>query len=66
MARGLRGLACMLALAVAGCAEAPPSPPRALPLAERDTLRTVVKRQFTAYGFTLESGRTLPELTLAF
>jgi len=66
MAVRFRILACLLALAAAGCAEAPPPAPLALPLAERDTLRTVVKRTFTTGGFTLESGRILPELTLAF
>ena len=67
MALRLPGIVCgALALAAAGCAEAPPPRPLALPLAERDTLRTVVKRTFTAYGVALESGRALPELTLAF
>ena len=66
MAVRFRILAGLLALAAAGCAAPPPPAPLALPLAERDTLRTVVKRTFTTGGFTLESGRILPELTLAF
>ncbi len=31
-----------------------------------DAMSTVVKRTFTAHGFTLESGRKLPEMTLAY
>ena len=31
-----------------------------------DSMESVVKRTFTTYGFRLQSGKTLPEMTLAF
>jgi len=55
----------LLVLAVAGCATQAPVN-GAAGLAAGDSLDAVVKRTFTVYGFRLESGRTLPEMTLAF
>ena len=31
-----------------------------------DSMEAVVKRTFTAHNFTLEGGRSLPEMTLAY
>lgn len=49
----------------AGCASMPPSR-NGSAAAGGDSMEAVVKRTFTAYGFALESGQTLPEMTLAF
>lgn len=59
-----------LALSAAGCAPPPPRsglPPSSAPLpAHGGSLEAVLRRTFTAYGFTLENGTKLPEMTLAF
>jgi len=57
-------IALVLSLAT-GCATALPNGSVSAAIAD-DSMENVVKRTFTAYGFALESGQTLPEMTLAF
>ena len=65
----LRTLAMLLAptLTLAACTTVAPrgNGAAAVP-GDADPLDHVVKRTFTAYGFKLDSGRVLPELTLAY
>ena len=49
----------------AGCVAMPPAR-NGSAAAAGDSMEAVVKRTFTAYGFALESGQTLTEMTLAF
>jgi homoserine O-acetyltransferase len=61
-------LVALLSIVLAACAQnggAGSSVVSALP-GPVDSLDAVVKRTYTVYGFRLESGRTLPEMTLAY
>lgn len=66
-------IAALVLLSVAGCAAPPPpGPGPGLPrptgsvAAHGDSMEAVLKRTFTAYGFTLENSTKLREMTLAF
>jgi homoserine O-acetyltransferase len=64
-----RTLALLLALLVplaAGCVTAKAPRANGAAMAEADSLDAVFKRTFTAYGFRLESGQMLPEMSLAY
>ena len=54
-----------LLCSVTGCATTSPVE-RAGDAIGADSMQAVVPRSFTAYGFVLESGQVLPEMTLAF
>jgi homoserine O-acetyltransferase len=58
-------LAASLLLTAAGCSATPPAGAGRAAVGG-DSTEAVVKRAFTVYGFTLESGHSLPEMTLAF
>ena len=60
-----RLLVALVLFAAPGCAEMPPAPGGSVAVGN-DSMDAVVKRTFTVYGFALESGQALPELTLAF
>jgi len=64
----LRLLALLLAFVIglAGCTTAPPRGNGSALVADTGPLDAVVKRTFTAYGFRLQSGQVLPEMTLAY
>ena len=64
----LRTLALLLApaLTLAACTTMAPAGNGAAAMADDGSLDNVVKRTFTAYGFRLDSGRVLPEMTLAY
>src|SRR5690348_17898430 len=64
----LRTLALLLAptLTLAACTTVAPAGTGAAAVPDDGALDHVVKRTFTAYGFTLDSGRVLPEMTLAY
>ena len=64
----LRTLALLLAptLTLAACTTVTPAGNGAAATAGEGSLDNVVKRTFTAYGFKLDSGRVLPEMTLAY
>jgi homoserine O-acetyltransferase len=65
----LRTLALLLAptLTLAACTTIAPAGNGAAAMADSGgSLDNVVKRTFTAYGFRLDSGRVLPEMTLAY
>src|SRR5438105_5935463 len=64
----LRTLALLLAptLTLAACTTIAPAGNGAAAAAGEGSLDNVVKRTFTAYGFRLDSGRVLPEMTLAY
>ncbi|HEY2996044.1 MAG TPA: alpha/beta fold hydrolase [Methylomirabilota bacterium] len=65
----LRTLALLLAptLTLAACTTITPAGNGAAAMADSGgSLDNVVKRTFTAYGFRLDSGRVLPEMTLAY
>jgi homoserine O-acetyltransferase len=67
MAMRMLSLLLALVIGIAGCGTS--SPPRAngsALAADGSSLDAVVKRTFTAYGFRLQSGRVLPETTLAY
>lgn len=68
MAQGRWLAAGLLVLASWGCTTAPMVPPAngAAALAAPDSMESVARRAFTLYGFQLESGKVLPEMTLAF
>jgi len=55
-----------LVLSLAACTIAPAPTNGSAPAAGSPSLDAVVKRTFTAYGFRLESGKVLPEMTLAY
>jgi homoserine O-acetyltransferase/O-succinyltransferase len=63
-------LACLVtllsAVAVGGCIVATPPHGAGSAAVGRTSMEAVVSRTFTAYGFALDSGAKLPELTLAF
>ncbi|MBI3503799.1 MAG: alpha/beta fold hydrolase [Proteobacteria bacterium] len=61
-----RALLVVLALLTAACTVAPQPAGNGSALPATDSMDAVVKRTFTSYGFTLESGTKLPETTLAF
>lgn len=54
-----------LLCSLTGCATTPPVERAGAPIGA-DSMQAVVQRSFTAYGFVLESGQVLPEMTLAF
>jgi homoserine O-acetyltransferase len=58
----------LLALVIGstGCSTAPSRANGSALVADSGALDTVVKRTFTAYGFRLQNGRVLPEMTLAY
>jgi homoserine O-acetyltransferase len=56
----------LVLLAFAGCVTGPPAGNGSAALASSPPMETVVKRTFTVYGFELDSGQKLPEMTLAF
>src|SRR4051812_14193010 len=51
---------------LAGCTVAPMSNGNGSAAVGGGSMEAVVNRTFTAYGFELESGQKLPEMTLAF
>src|SRR5256712_4815228 len=59
-------LAGLLAVALSACAEVPASRTNGADMTPSDSLERVVSRTFTVTSFKLESGRVLPELTLAY
>jgi homoserine O-acetyltransferase len=63
-----RMLALLLALGIglAGCTTSAPRGNGSALVADSGPLDAVVKRTFTAYGFRLQSGRVLPETSLAY
>jgi homoserine O-acetyltransferase len=58
-------LLALLVIALSGCAITPPRAREHVPPGD-GSMDAVVRRAFTVYGVRLESGRVLPELTLAF
>jgi homoserine O-acetyltransferase len=65
MARAV-ALVALLTLALSGCAEAPAARTNGADMTPTDALERVVSRTFTVSSFKLDSGRVLPELTLAY
>ena len=65
MARAV-ALVALLTLALSGCAEVPAARTNGADMTPTDSLERVVSRTFTVSSFKLESGRVLPELTLAY
>src|SRR2546426_9559295 len=59
-------LAGLVAGALSACAEVPASRTNGADMTPSDSLERVVSRTFTVTSFKLESGRVLPELTLAY
>jgi len=59
-------LAGLLAVALSACAEVPASRTNGADMTPSDPLERLVSRTFTVTSFKLESGRVLPELTLAY
>ena len=55
-----------IVLSLAACTTATPPVNGSALAAPSPSLDAVVKRTFTAYGFRLESGTVLPEMTLAY
>jgi homoserine O-acetyltransferase len=56
----------LVLLTLAGCAVTAPGADNGSAAVAGTSMETIVKRTFTAYGFELESGQKLPEMTLAF
>ena len=56
----------LLILTLAGCAVTTPGADNGSAAVAGTSMEAVVKRTFTAYGFELESGQKLPEMTLAY
>jgi homoserine O-acetyltransferase len=61
-----RALLAVVTLFLAACTIAPQPGPNGSAMVTTESLESVVKRTFTTYGFRLQSGKTLPEMTLAF
>ena len=61
-----RALLAVVTLFLAACTVAPKPGGNGSALVAPDSMESVVKRTFTTYGFRLQSGKTLPEMTLAF
>ena len=59
-------LIALFLLAGSGCAETRTSRANAIALPATETLDAVTRWTFTTYGFRLESGQVLPDLTLAY
>jgi homoserine O-acetyltransferase/O-succinyltransferase len=59
-------LALVIGLAACTTTSAPPRANGSALVADSGPLDAVTKRTFTAYGFRLQSGRVLPEMTLAY
>jgi homoserine O-acetyltransferase len=67
MALRLLVLLLALVIGIAGCTTTAPTRANGSALvADSGPLEGVAKRTFTAYGFRLQSGRVLPEMTLAY
>ena len=61
-----RALLAVVTLFLAACTVAPTPGGNGSAMVTPDSMESVVKRTFTVYGFRLQSGKTLPEMTLAF
>ena len=61
-----RALLAVVTLFLAACTVAPKPGGNGNAMVAPDSMESVVKRTFTTYGFRLQSGKTLPEMTLAF
>jgi homoserine O-acetyltransferase/O-succinyltransferase len=61
-----RALLAVVTLFLAACTVAPQPGDNGSAMVAPDSMESVVKRTFTTYGFRLQSGKTLPEMTLAF
>lgn len=61
-----RALLAVVTLFLAACTVAPKPGGNGSAMVAADSMESVVKRTFTTYGFRLQSGKTLPEMTLAF
>ena len=61
-----RALLAVVTLFLAACTVAPKPAENGSAMVAPDSMESVVKRTFTTYGFRLQSGKTLPEMTLAF
>jgi len=61
-----RALLAVVILFLAACTVAPKPGANGSAMVAPDSMESVVKRTFTTYGFRLQSGKTLPEMTLAF
>ena len=61
-----RILLALMMLSLAACTVAPKPNGNGGASVATESMESVVKRQFTVYGFPLQSGKTLPEMTLAF
>jgi len=60
------GLVAFAILTAAGCVTVPASNGNSRAAVAGGSMEAVVSRTFTAYGFELESGQKLPDMTLAF
>ena len=61
-----RALLAVVTLFLAGCTIAPQPGSNGSAMVTTESMESVVKRTFTTCGFRLQSGKTLPEMTLAF
>src|SRR5262245_15285626 len=61
-----RALLAVVTLFLAACTVAPKPGGNDSAMVAPDSMESVVKRTFTTYGFRRQSGKTLPEMTLAF
>jgi homoserine O-acetyltransferase/O-succinyltransferase len=61
-----RALLAVVTLFLAACTVAPRPGGNGNAMVAPDSMESVVKRTFTTYGFRLQSGKTLSEMTLAF
>jgi len=61
-----RALLAVVTLFLAACTIAPQPGSHGNAMVTTESMESVVKRTFTTYGFRLQSGKTLPEMTLAF
>lgn len=56
----------LVILTATACVTSAPPVGNGSALATSDSMESVVRRTFTAYGFPLDGGKVLPEMTLAF
>ena len=61
-----RALLAVVTLFLAACTVAPKPGGNGSAMVAPDSMESVVKRTFTTYGFRLQSGKTLPEVTIAY